>query len=85
MYTAAHEIQQESINYVVHFINPKRKSDVIARNWHNMHNKSSDPCTLREKLQETFNDQLYLKVKVLALVTMKNEAIQGAGLRAGMT
>lgn len=47
-----------SFNYVVRIINPSKKSDFVVHTWHGVNSKFSSRQALKEKLIETFPEQL---------------------------
>jgi len=44
--------------YVVRIINPQRKSDYKVRIWHNIHEKFTSPEAIKEKLRDTFTENV---------------------------
>ena len=48
----------KQFNYVIRIINPKRKGDVTTHTWHDIHTEFIFPSDLREKLVDTFNEQV---------------------------
>ena len=47
-----------TFRYIMRIINPKRKSDIMTRTWHNVHERFASPDVLRQAIVTTFAEQV---------------------------
>ena len=66
-------------------INPKRKSDIMTRTWHNVNERFASPDALRQKIVATFAEQVPESDNFSVWATMKNQVTLSAGLQPKMT